>query len=67
MIRLLLVDDHLILREGLRTKFHQCKDIQIVGEAASGDEVLRLLKTTETNRQRLTVRGPFVSVPSIQV
>ena len=34
-IRLLLVDDHEVLRIGLRALFHESADIQVVGEAAT--------------------------------
>jgi len=36
MTRVLLADDHKILRQGLRTLLEQEKDIQIVGEADNG-------------------------------
>lgn len=36
MIRLLIVDDHSIVREGLRTLLAEATDVEIVGEAADG-------------------------------
>ncbi|MFO1497051.1 MAG: response regulator transcription factor [Verrucomicrobiota bacterium] len=42
-IRLLLVDDHRILREGLRLRLSQEPDFQVVGETADGRETLDLL------------------------
>ncbi len=36
MIRLLLVDDHAIVREGLRTLLSEVPDLDLVGEAADG-------------------------------
>ena len=36
MTRVLLADDHKILRQGLRTLLEQEKDIQVVGEADNG-------------------------------
>ena len=41
-ITLLIVDDHQLVRWGVRTFLATQPDIQIVGEAASGDEALRL-------------------------
>ncbi len=38
MIRLLLVDDHAIVREGYRRLLERRPDLQIVGEAGSADE-----------------------------
>ncbi len=40
-IRLLLVDDHAIVREGLRTLLEQEPGLEVVGEAEDGDEAVR--------------------------
>ena len=42
MTRVLLADDHKILRQGLRTRLEQEKDIQIVGEADNGRSSVKL-------------------------
>jgi two-component system, NarL family, response regulator LiaR len=39
-IRVLIVDDHAVVRQGLRTFLGMLPDIQIVGEAASGAEAV---------------------------
>lgn len=41
-ITVLIVDDHELVREGVRTFLQRMSDIQVVGEAASGQEGLRL-------------------------
>jgi DNA-binding NarL/FixJ family response regulator len=41
-IRVILADDHAIMREGLRTLLDKEKDIDVVAEAANGREVVRL-------------------------
>lgn len=38
--RLLLADDHAILRDGLRYMLQHCDDIEVVGEAADGAEAV---------------------------
>jgi DNA-binding NarL/FixJ family response regulator len=43
-IRVLLVDDHQILRQGLRALLTEEKDIEIVGEAGDGLEAVRLAR-----------------------
>ena len=40
MIRVFLVDDHAVLRQGLRLILQAVPEIQVVGEAASGQEAL---------------------------
>lgn len=44
-VRVLLVDDHAVVRQGLRSYLESFGDIVIVGSAASGEEALRLLET----------------------
>jgi NarL family two-component system response regulator LiaR len=44
-IRVVLVDDHNVVRKGLRSYLESFADIRIVGEAASGEELLSALAT----------------------
>jgi len=39
-IRALIVDDHFIIREGIRLIFDTIPEIELVGEAANGQEAL---------------------------
>lgn len=41
-IRVLIADDHTLFRDGLRALLASIPDIEVIGEAASGREVLRL-------------------------
>jgi NarL family two-component system response regulator LiaR len=41
-IRVVLVDDHNMVRMGLKAYFSTLPDIQVVGEAAAGEEAVRL-------------------------
>lgn len=43
-VRVVLADDHTIVREGLRTMLALTKDIQVVGEAGDGPEAVRLAR-----------------------
>ena len=43
-IRILLADDHRILREGLRSLLAQQPDVLVVGEASDGDSVIALAR-----------------------
>jgi two-component system, NarL family, response regulator NreC len=42
MIRILLIEDHIILRDGLRSLLDMEDDLEVIGEAATGDEGLRI-------------------------
>jgi len=43
MITIVLVDDHALVREGLRRLLQDCPDLQVIGEASDGHEALRLV------------------------
>jgi len=43
LIRVLLADDHSIVRAGLRRILEECGDIEVVAEAADGQEAIRLV------------------------
>ncbi len=41
MIKVLLVDDHELVRTGIRHILDEASDIEVIGEASSGDEALK--------------------------
>ena len=41
-IRVLIADDHFIVRQGLRLILNTAEDIELVGEAANGEEAMQL-------------------------
>ncbi|MDF0677184.1 MAG: response regulator [Nitrospira sp.] len=43
-IRLLLVDDHAMMRQGLRAMLEEYEDVQVVGEAVDGRDAVRLVE-----------------------
>ena len=47
MIRVLLADDHTILREGLKQILADTDDIQVAGEAADGQDALKQLRALD--------------------
>lgn len=44
-IRLLIVDDHTLFREGLQAIFLSVDDIEVVGEAATGEDAIQQTQT----------------------
>jgi DNA-binding NarL/FixJ family response regulator len=44
-IRVLLADDHPVVREGVRSCLANCRQIKVVGEAANGTELVEKVKT----------------------
>jgi DNA-binding NarL/FixJ family response regulator len=47
MIRVLLADDHPLVREGLKQLLSATADVRVEGEAANGDEALALVKSID--------------------
>jgi DNA-binding NarL/FixJ family response regulator len=47
MIRLLVADDHAIVRDGLKRILASVADMQVAAEAASGDQTLALVKAQD--------------------
>ena len=44
MIRVLITDDHNVVRQGLRFLLQQESDIEIVGEAADGEQAIEAVR-----------------------
>jgi DNA-binding NarL/FixJ family response regulator len=57
-IRILLVDDHAVVRAGIRQFLEQAADIQVVAEASSGEEALRLLESQHPDVAVLDIQMP---------
>ena len=64
-IRLLVVDDHSIVREGLCSILRAEPDFQVVGEAGDGEEALRLVDRLHPDVVLLDLRMP--GTPGIDV
>src|SRR5687768_5726364 len=59
-IRVLLADDHMILREGLRMLLRAQPDIELVAEADDGADAIRLARELEPDVVVMDVRMPDV-------
>ncbi|WP_433120284.1 response regulator [Micromonospora sp. CA-246542] len=58
MIRVVLADDHELVRMGLRTLIEREDDMRVVGEAHSGQDTLELTRRTRPDVVLLDVRMP---------
>ena len=61
MIRMLIADDHTIMREGLKQLFMLVADVQVVAEAESGTQVIELLRQVEIDLLLLDMNMPGIS------
>ncbi|MEO8502678.1 MAG: response regulator transcription factor [Acidobacteriota bacterium] len=56
--RVLIVDDHRILREGLRRILSEARDMEFAGEASTGEEALAAIKQTRPDVVLLDLSMP---------
>ena len=59
-IRVLLVDDHPVVRSGIHGLLEKAMDIEIVGEASSGEEALHLVEETHPDVLLLDMELPDI-------
>jgi DNA-binding NarL/FixJ family response regulator len=60
-VRVLLVDDHAVVREGYRRLLERTRDIEVVAEAAGGEEAYRLFCETTPDVVVMDITLPGVS------
>jgi DNA-binding NarL/FixJ family response regulator len=65
MIRLLVADDHAIVRSGLKQIFAMAADLAVIAEASSGAEVLAELLKHEPDVLLLDMNMPGISGPDL--
>ncbi len=57
-IRVLVADDHLVVREGLGAMLHSSNEFEIVGQAIDGEETLRLVRELHPDVVLIDVQMP---------
>ena len=60
-MRIVIADDHRVVREGIRYMLGDETDIEIVGEAETGDELLGIIESEPVDVALLDVRMPGMS------
>lgn len=61
LIRVVLADDHPVVRAGIRNLLEKAADIEVVGEAQTGNEALQLVKTLQPDVLLLDMELPDLS------
>ena len=56
--KVILTDDHTIIRDGVKALLQDDQDIQVIGEASSGEELLFLLPSTPADVIVLDIKMP---------
>jgi len=59
-IRVLVVDDHIIVRDGICSLLALAGDIEVVGEASNGDEALKMVKELKPNVVLMDMAMPIM-------
>jgi DNA-binding NarL/FixJ family response regulator len=57
-LRILIADDHLLFRDGLRALLKAAPDMELVGEAATGDEAVALAETLQPDVVLMDLKMP---------
>lgn len=57
-MRIIIADDHRIMREGVQVLLSDYQGIEVVGEAASGESLLELLETVEVDAVLMDLEMP---------
>lgn len=60
-IRLVMADDHALLREGIRARLGAYEDIEVLGEASNGKEALTLIREKDPDLILLDLSMPTMS------
>ncbi len=67
-VQVLIADDHAIVREGLRSLLEEEQDIEVVGEAGSGEEAVRQVERLRPDVVLMDLRmpGPLDGLQALQ-
>ncbi len=60
MIKVIITEDHIILRQGLRLLLEQSEEIEVIGEASNGIELLDMLIHTPADVVLMDINMPMM-------
>ncbi|MGB2128530.1 MAG: response regulator [Flavicella sp.] len=60
MIKILLADDHLLVRNGIKSLLEEDASIRVVGEASNGQEALHMVQDIQPDLLIIDVRMPIM-------
>jgi NarL family two-component system response regulator LiaR len=60
-LRIVIADDHAVVREGTRNLIEREADMEVVGEASNGEEAVRLIQDTQPDVAILDIAMPKLS------
>ncbi|MGD8592633.1 MAG: response regulator transcription factor, partial [Gammaproteobacteria bacterium] len=60
-IKVLLVDDHAVVRDGIRARLERSADFQVVGEAVNGREAIQKVEELEPDVVLMDISMPVMN------
>lgn len=65
MVRMVIADDHPMVREGIKSMLIKHADLEVVGEASNGEEAVGLVRATSPDLLLLDLRMPDMNGPEV--
>jgi DNA-binding NarL/FixJ family response regulator len=60
-IKIVLADDHLVVRSGIKNLLEEEREIQVIGEASNGEEALQVVKELQPDLLIIDIRMPVMN------